>query len=193
MTSEAKDLALGPATWMASAVLTTVAGTGAIALEDEMARNISAAVRFTADDPRIEVDFTTGCWLWAGYIGVGGYGYAYSPGTRRHARAHRLVWKRIVGPLDSTDYLDHTCRVRRCVNPAHLRVVTPALNALENSLSIVAQNAQRTCCSRCGGPYYVRNDGRRGCKACMRDHKRTFNAKLKAERRCRREAQARAD
>lgn len=43
-------------------------------------------------------------------------------------RAHRVVYESLVGPIPAGLELDHTCRVRRCVNPDHLEPVTHAEN-----------------------------------------------------------------
>lgn len=83
-----------------------------------------------------------GCWEWQGSA-VDGYGTATPPdggGTSRYV--HRIVWWLFVGPVPSSATLDHLChtadptcpggtqcRHRRCVNPAHLQPVLPAVNS----------------------------------------------------------------
>jgi hypothetical protein len=80
---------------------------------------------------RISVD-DNGCWLWTGYTDGDGYslfvrGTAHL-GTRRQGAAHRLAYEAFVGPIPERHEIDHSCRVRRCVNPEHLRAVTHAVN-----------------------------------------------------------------
>lgn len=73
----------------------------------------------------VEVDEATGCWLWTGAISDTGYGNFWLRGGT--VLAHRYSWARSRAlPFGMT--LDHLCRVRRCVNPAHLEPVTQAEN-----------------------------------------------------------------
>jgi len=66
---------------------------------------------------RVSVD-PAGCWLWSGPINYKGYGVFL--GTSAHRFTH--VW--FVGPIPDHFEVDHLCRVRACVNPAHLEAVT---------------------------------------------------------------------
>lgn len=59
------------------------------------------------------------CWIWGGNLNASGYGV-----SARSGRAHRMVYERMVGPVSEGLELDHLCRVRSCVNPAHLEAVT---------------------------------------------------------------------
>lgn len=66
------------------------------------------------------------CWYWTAHIDSKGYGRIWW--ERTTARAHRLVYSLLVGPVPEGLHLDHLCRVRHCVNPDHLEVVTPGDN-----------------------------------------------------------------
>lgn len=68
-----------------------------------------------------------GCWLWTGC--VNGKGYAAFGGNGAHRFAH--AW--FVGPIAPGLEVDHLCRVRRCVNPAHLEAVTGLENRLRGT------------------------------------------------------------
>ena len=68
----------------------------------------------------------TGCWEWQTGTAPSGYGIARVNG--RSVRAHRAVYEALVGPIPNGFVLDHICRNKICVNPAHLRVVTAAEN-----------------------------------------------------------------
>ena len=49
-----------------------------------------------------------------------GYGVIWLGEGRRQVKAHRAVWALTREPLPDGLVLDHLCRNRRCVNPAHL-------------------------------------------------------------------------
>jgi hypothetical protein len=71
-----------------------------------------------------------GCWLWIGALDKDGYGISDWGHTHRGTnRAHRVVYMEKHGPLLPGIDLDHICRVRRCVNPAHLRPIGNTENA----------------------------------------------------------------
>lgn len=111
----------------------------------------------------------TGCWLWEGYVTRQGYGI-----TSRAARAHRVIYEAIVGPIPEGMQLDHKCRVRCCVNPAHLEPVTARENSLRG-IGPAAQNYKKDMCKH-GHPFTEENTAYRNrngyrhrtCKACER-------------------------
>lgn len=76
-----------------------------------------------------KIDASGPCWLWLGAPRVtDGYGMAYL--GRRQERAHRAVWRFLVGRIPDGMDLDHVCRNRICVNPDHLEVVSRRVNML---------------------------------------------------------------
>ena len=105
------------------------------------------------------------CIIWTAQIGRGGYGVFRVWDKCR--RAHRAWYEHIMGPVPAGYELDHICRVRHCVNPNHLRVVTHKEN-VAYSLA-----ATKTHCIK-GHPfsgdnlYVVKGTNIRKCKACRR-------------------------
>lgn len=136
----------------------------------------------------------TGCWLWTGYCDPAGYGR-----FGRNTSAHRFSYATFTGPLVPGMVIDHICRVRCCVNPAHLRQVTRRVNALENNVGPAATNAAKACCPKCGGAYGARerNNRWRECVPCTRHstlewdraHRDTLNASRRTRRATRTPAQ----
>lgn len=66
------------------------------------------------------------CWRWLGGVKANGYGmFAIKRDNRwTKANAHRYAYELFVGPIPDEWEVDHLCRVRSCVNPDHLEVVT---------------------------------------------------------------------
>lgn len=67
-----------------------------------------------------------GCWEWMGARLPCGYGVIKNPnGT---TLAHRLLFEMLKGPIPAGLVIDHLCRNRACVNPAHMEPVTTLEN-----------------------------------------------------------------
>ena len=127
-----------------------------------------------------------GCWLWRGGLS-NGYGSLSYEG--RHELVHRIAYKLLVGPIPSGLTLDHLCRVRHCVNPAHLEPVPQRTNVLRG-IGLPAQRARQTHCKR-GHPFDLANTclssdmawgNHRRCKTCRRQRDRARYAAWVAHR-----------
>ncbi len=119
-----------------------------------------------------KVEKTDTCWLWNASIKSNGYGQFSGQGHPLYA--HRVAYELAHGPIGPHLTVDHLCRVRRCVNPSHLEVVTMAEN-IRRGMSASAQNLRKTHCNR-GHPFNggnLRIDRRgRVCLACVRRRSR---------------------
>lgn len=63
------------------------------------------------------------CWVWTGAT-RGGYGRVKLSTLGQTVSTHRLSYEHHVGPIPDGKVLDHLCRNRACMNPAHLEPVT---------------------------------------------------------------------
>lgn len=142
-----------------------------VAAEGRLLRTPSALIA----SMRYEVS-SGGCWLWSGLMKANGYGMVAvgrtTNGTPVRRHAHRVMYVLMVGPVPEGMTLDHLCRNRRCVNPAHLEPVSNAENVLRG-YSPPANNARKTSCP--GGHAYTQENtyvnpvsGRRRCRTCDR-------------------------
>lgn len=123
----------------------------------------SATERFWAN-----VHKTNTCWLWTMRPAGEGYGQIKLESGRRQ-QAHRFAYELLVGPIPEGLQLDHLCRVRHCVNPAHLEPVTSRENVHRSPIAPAALNARKTHCPH-GHEYTDDNTyfsgGKRICRAC---------------------------
>jgi hypothetical protein len=118
------------------------------------------------------------CWIWSARLHRGGYGefrmQIGSGANRRrvYLKAHRVAYELAVGEIPTGLVLDHLCRTRACVNPAHLEPVTQG----ENVRRGYPGGKGSTHC-RQGHPFdeantIVRPSGHRACRACKNERRR---------------------
>ena len=128
---------------------------------------------------------TPSCWLWtAARTTPGGYGKVKLDG--RTCLAHRVAFEELVGPIPDGLQLDHLCRVRECVNPAHLEPVTASENLRRSP--IVGRHPRPPSPDRCPqGHQYDETNARRDrgriyCKTCKRERALAYYHRTKARR-----------
>lgn len=124
----------------------------------------------------------SGCWLWTGTMVKGGYGRVHH--DNRLQLAHRVSYQLHVGrPIPAGLELDHKCRVRSCVNPAHLEPVTHRENCRRGVVGKMgaARQKAKTHCPKghplSGENLYLEPRGTRQCRACRRAANRASRAR----------------
>lgn len=122
-------------------------------------------------DDVVSVVPITGCWLWMGVIAPSGYAQTSAwDGTRNIGiRAHRVTYTEAKGPIADGMQIDHLCRNRWCVNPAHLEQVTQQEN-VSRGIGATATNGRKTHCNAghplSGDNLAIEASGARRCRAC---------------------------
>lgn len=115
--------------------------------------------RYGAEGFWSQVDKSSNCWIWNGYVEANGYGRFGS------SWAHRRAYQMEVGAIPDGHQIDHLCRNRRCVRPDHLESVSHQEN-LRRAKALIS------ACPK-GHAYddantYINRRGGRVCRACNR-------------------------
>jgi hypothetical protein len=123
----------------------------------------------------------TGCWLWTSGIDRDGYAQFFEGrGPGNEQRGHRFAYKQFVGPIPEGLILDHLCRNRGCVNPAHHEPVTNRENVMRGRRPL----GERTHCPRGHefnevNTHWPKNQRGRKCRRCHAEQERRRRAERK--------------
>lgn len=130
--------------------------------------------------PKVQMGGPDECWVWTAGL-TKGYGHFWD--GDRGVYAHRWAYEDSFGRIPDGFVIDHLCREPRCVNPAHLEVVTQQENLLRGETTLNARMAAVTHCPA-GHEYtpastsWVGGKWRR-CRICINARQRAYNRRLR--------------
>jgi len=124
-------------------------------------------------------DPKSGCWVWAGAVQSRGYG-CVTDGHGGSMLAHRASWELHNGTIPDGLTVDHRCQRKLCINPAHLDLVSHAVNAArgDGSSPLYCVNGHPLFGTL--GEWTRRKDGRRRCRLCDRARSAQHRLRLAA-------------
>ncbi len=136
-------------------------------------RRIESMLDRLPEELKKRFEVSNGCWKWKGRKTKEGYGLV-TP------YAHRMLYEMLIGAIQEGLVLDHVCRNRDCVNPAHLEAVTQRENILRGE-SVPAGRSRQTECIH-GHPFdevntqwlVLKGNKVRRCRACANRIKREY-------------------
>ncbi len=137
-------------------------------LPAEVAVEIASDPRFTS-----KIDKTQDCWIWTGAKVSTGYG-----GINRkkygYLLAHRVTYaaaNKIDIPVGNFE-IDHLCRVRECVNPDHLELVTSRENQARGKMAPCDTTCRSGKHAWTPDNIYTCPNGTRACRQCRKERRR---------------------
>ena len=117
---------------------------------------------------KVDRDWSTGCWRWTSVIKANGYDAFWAGG--RFVQAHRYAYELSRGTIPAGLTIDHLCRLRACVNPAHLEAVSIGVNTRRSPYTLPSINAAKTTCP--SGHNYQQKQRQRYCRVCENARRR---------------------
>jgi hypothetical protein len=113
-----------------------------------------------------KVNLSDNCWLWT--ASTNNFGYGRYKVNGKMIFSHRYSYEHFKGDIPKGLTIDHLCRVRNCVNPAHLEAVTHQENCKRGNVG--KNQSDKTHCPQ-GHEYTAENtyiaQNSRKCRECQ--------------------------
>jgi hypothetical protein len=120
------------------------------------------------------------CWISDYSRGSHGYaqiGWHGEDGRKVATTVHRVAWWAANRqPIEKGMTIDHICKVRACINPLHLRLLSNEENASDNGQVRVNLPTGRLCHK--GHPLIRDGNGRTYCRDCQNERTRKRRRKF---------------
>lgn len=121
---------------------------------------------------KIQID-NKDCWVWTGSVFKQKYStYSQIRIKNKCRKAHQVSYEVFIGPIPQGRELDHLCKNKLCINPAHLEPVTHFENM---------ERGYWTTKDECihghsygGGNTYLNTRGHRECRTCRKERSQKF-------------------
>lgn len=125
------------------------------------------------------------CWTWTGARNSRGYSCLGVQGKRY--LGHRRSYELLVGPIPAGLTIDHLCRNRLCINPAHLEPVTSGENTRRQPAPALCPKGHVMAGENLR--FKRRSNGRtaRECRACQIEAVRASYTRLNPKRKPRKD------
>lgn len=116
------------------------------------------------------IEDAAACWRWRGGLDKDGYGNFHN--GIRYIRAHRYAYEELIEPIPEGLVTDHLCRVRNCVNPYHLELVTHRENIRRGNVG--KRERSKKTCPRGHVFDTITSEGKRRCSICHASTQRRY-------------------
>jgi hypothetical protein len=145
---------------------------------------ISEKTRMNKIWSNVQASSAEGCWTWNGSRNNAGYGQVTI--NYRNKRAHRFFYEMLIGNIPENKVIDHTCRNKSCVNPAHMEIVTVGENSRRGQSRLMEAHRNNTCANghkwnRLNLRVRPQKDGTAKicCRICQNDTQKTRRSRAK--------------
>jgi hypothetical protein len=102
------------------------------------------------------------CWLWLGATDRDGYPERIWVDSHK-VRPYVFLYALKVGPIPAGFMPHHTCEIKRCVNPKHLKLLTRSDHTRLHNISSRCQRGHELTEDN---TYITPSTGKRSCKTC---------------------------